>query len=271
MTACVTNPDGTVDSSGVEAIVRAILQDPYVQEDFQGEHGDPGAPGEDGAQGSQGNAGEPGEDGQDGVDGISCWDLNENGIRDLPDEDRDGDGDVDVDDCSVGPPGPRGEQGEKGDPGLPGKDGTDGVNGADGADGEQGAAGPPGCCPIVELNQADTSINMTTSWQTVLQISITAPSSGKIHLIGNAWLNVAGNDGDLGIAPTGGTPSFVQRANHLDHTDGARANVPTSVQWVTSVGPGTHTYALMTRRLLNNDGHISSAVSPQLSATFYPD
>ncbi len=50
--------------------------------------------------------GDDGRDGQDGADGATgaagqaCWDLNNNGIGDLPDEDLNGDGVVDVDDCA---------------------------------------------------------------------------------------------------------------------------------------------------------------------------
>jgi OmcA/MtrC family decaheme c-type cytochrome len=54
-----------------------------------GEDGSPGAPGPTGAAGA------------DGSDGIACWDLNGNGIGDLPDEDLNGDGVVDVFDCNA--------------------------------------------------------------------------------------------------------------------------------------------------------------------------
>jgi octaheme c-type cytochrome (tetrathionate reductase family) len=63
-----------------------------------------GDDGTDGAAGTPGVAGTDGSDGSagtDGADGISCWDLNENGTKDLPDEDINGDGVVDVNDCSA--------------------------------------------------------------------------------------------------------------------------------------------------------------------------
>ena len=53
-----------------------------------------GCEGDDGAVGAVGAA---------GSGGISCWDLNENGIGDLPDEDINGDGVVDVFDCQTPP------------------------------------------------------------------------------------------------------------------------------------------------------------------------
>ncbi|NNJ93452.1 MAG: carboxypeptidase regulatory-like domain-containing protein, partial [Halobacteria archaeon] len=52
-----------------------------------------GCDGDDGAAGATGAAGGP------GADGFSCWDLNQNGVGDLPDEDLNGDGVVDTLDC----------------------------------------------------------------------------------------------------------------------------------------------------------------------------
>jgi len=52
----------------------------------------------EGDDGSDGAPGAAGTDGAAGADGISCWDLNENGIKD-PEEDVNGDGVVDVYDC----------------------------------------------------------------------------------------------------------------------------------------------------------------------------
>jgi len=60
-----------------------------------------GMAGCDGDDGDSGPAGATGVDGAAGSDGISCWDLNENGVGDLPDEDLNGDGVVDVLDCNV--------------------------------------------------------------------------------------------------------------------------------------------------------------------------
>ncbi len=56
-----------------------------------------GCEGDDGSDGSPGLAG---TDGTDGADGISCWDINQNGVGDLPDEDQNGDGVVDTLDCN---------------------------------------------------------------------------------------------------------------------------------------------------------------------------
>ncbi len=52
-----------------------------------------------GCSGDDGLDGAAGVPGAGGSDGISCWDLNENGVPDLPDEDTNGDGVVNVEDC----------------------------------------------------------------------------------------------------------------------------------------------------------------------------
>jgi len=82
---------------------------------------------------------------EDGEDGTNCWDSNENGVADLPDEDVNNDGQVDVldcrgadgDDCTI-------EQVRGGAKICCGEtcftifDGEDGVDGEDGEDGEDG-------------------------------------------------------------------------------------------------------------------------------------
>ncbi|MBT8445214.1 MAG: tetrathionate reductase family octaheme c-type cytochrome [Gammaproteobacteria bacterium] len=54
-----------------------------------------------GCSGDDGAPGPAGPPGADGADGLSCWDLNENGVADLPDEDINGDGVVDTLDCNA--------------------------------------------------------------------------------------------------------------------------------------------------------------------------
>lgn len=60
-----------------------------------------GCEGDDGLPGADGANGATGADGTDGTDGISCWDLNQNGVGDIPDEDINNDGIVDVFDCNA--------------------------------------------------------------------------------------------------------------------------------------------------------------------------
>ena len=52
--------------------------------------------------GLAGCEGDDGKDGPPGPEGLSCWDLNENGVKDFPDEDTNGDGVIDVNDCRGG-------------------------------------------------------------------------------------------------------------------------------------------------------------------------
>jgi octaheme c-type cytochrome (tetrathionate reductase family) len=51
--------------------------------------------------GKDGADGAPGAGGTDGAAGINCWDLNENGVGDIPAEDLNGDNVVDVLDCNA--------------------------------------------------------------------------------------------------------------------------------------------------------------------------
>ncbi|MGD8977283.1 MAG: hypothetical protein PVG91_06730, partial [Gammaproteobacteria bacterium] len=56
-----------------------------------------------GAAGCSGDDGDDGAAGAAGTDGLSCWDLNENGVPDFPDEDTNDDGVIDVNDCVLQP------------------------------------------------------------------------------------------------------------------------------------------------------------------------
>ncbi len=105
-------------------------------------------------------------DGEDGTDGINCWDLNENGEADFPDEDVNNDQFIDVLDCQ-GQDGNDGFDGEgctlddvlggikiccgevcltlyDGIDGTAGTDGSDGSDGTDGTDGSNGRNGTDG-------------------------------------------------------------------------------------------------------------------------------
>jgi OmcA/MtrC family decaheme c-type cytochrome len=64
-----------------------------------------------GLAGCDGDDGRDGTDGSAGMDGLNCWDLNENGVKDLPDEDLNNDGVVDTNDCNglIGTGGDRAE------------------------------------------------------------------------------------------------------------------------------------------------------------------
>jgi hypothetical protein len=97
----------------------------------QGKQGDPGEDGLHRLDGEDGDGGDDGAPGAAGMDGINCWDLNGNGLPDVPAEDFDGSGVVDVLDC-VGPEGPQGP------PGPPAPGGAGGVVWADASGAEIG-------------------------------------------------------------------------------------------------------------------------------------
>jgi hypothetical protein len=58
--------------------------------------------GDNGPVGTNGVDGTNGTNGVDGIAGLSCWDLNEDGAKTLPDEDTNTDGVVNVYDCRAG-------------------------------------------------------------------------------------------------------------------------------------------------------------------------
>ncbi|MGB0938870.1 MAG: hypothetical protein ACPGTQ_15555 [Colwellia sp.] len=53
----------------------------------------------DGDEGDDGSSGIQGVAGPQGIVGLSCWDLNEDGNKTMPDEDTNSDGVIDVYDC----------------------------------------------------------------------------------------------------------------------------------------------------------------------------
>ncbi len=80
------------------------------QVDLKGDKGDTGNPGVDGNDGAQG------PQGYTGPQGRNCWDLNESGVCDIPDEDVNNDGSCTASDCT----GPQGADGADGVDGAPG-------------------------------------------------------------------------------------------------------------------------------------------------------
>lgn len=81
----------------------------------RGSPGGPGGPGDQGEEGAPGQQGDRGPAGP-GAPGYACWDVNQNGICDLPYEDPYGYGDCVVQDC-IGPVGYTGAPGPPGPPG----------------------------------------------------------------------------------------------------------------------------------------------------------
>jgi hypothetical protein len=93
-----------LNSTGLIDIVR--LQFTIVGEllcgfDVTGPEGPKGDKGDTGNTGPPGAPGADGSDGINGTDGINCWDINENGVCDIPDEDLNDDGNCTVEDCGL--------------------------------------------------------------------------------------------------------------------------------------------------------------------------
>ena len=98
----------------------------------------PGGPtGTTGPAGLNGATGAQGPRVHAGPAGLMCWDLNANGVADLPAEDINLDTFVNTLDCA-------GPQGATGDAGADGADGATGATGATGPAGPQGLAGADG-------------------------------------------------------------------------------------------------------------------------------
>lgn len=127
--------------------------------------------------------------------------------------------------------------------------------------------------PLIEFAETGASAVLTTSWNTILAVTITLPVSGKVHIIGNASFIFGSNSGNpsvLGISLTpNGTPTHTQaRVNHIDLNN--TATIATTTQYVVSLGSGTQTFYLRARRIFDTGGTIS-ATRPQISATFFPN
>lgn len=101
----VLDPEEDVDDDGVGTALDC--RGPQGNKGEPGEPGQDGKHGKNGEDGNNGNDGKTGEDGTVGQEGLNCWDLNENGIFDEPEEDIDGDEQATAMDCQ-GPVGPWG-------------------------------------------------------------------------------------------------------------------------------------------------------------------
>lgn len=127
--------------------------------------------------------------------------------------------------------------------------------------------------PIVRFIEDGDSVQLTTSWQTVVQVGIDAPASGTVHVIGNASFNIgpdAGSPALLGIALTqnGAPANIAARVDYFDADQGA--TLAATTQYVGPVNAGSHTFFLVAEKLLNTGGTISVSRS-QFTVTFIPD
>ncbi|UCD92153.1 MAG: collagen-like protein [Methanobacteriota archaeon] len=169
---------------------------------FPGPTGPAGADGAQGIQGPEGDEGDRGPTGPQGAtgatgaNGTACWDLNENGQKDVATEDINGDTVVDVLDCT-GATGPAGPQGPQGDPGPQGPQGDPGP---------QGLQGPPGTPATVlwAVVEDDGTLArgmnvVSTNYEGVGHTTIRFNQDVR----GCAWITTVGYSGFTGTAPPG--------------------------------------------------------------------
>lgn len=130
-----------------------------------------GPAGPEGPQGPQGEQGEQGETGATGATGAQG---------------------------ATGPAGPTGAKGDKGDTGDTGDTGPKGDTGDTGLQGPQGEIGPQGPAGATIVGYNDThaipDIALTTSAETVANVSLTAPANGSVVVSVSAWVVVYGDD-----------------------------------------------------------------------------
>ncbi len=128
------------EGKNVEAIKKAIMNDPEVRNVLKGDKGVDGKNGKDGANGANGNNGTNGKDGVNGKDGAPGKD----GVN-----------------------GANGTNGKDGVNGTNGKDGANGKDGLNGKDGKAGEKGEPGETKIVNA-QGQTVSTLTDAQKATL-------------------------------------------------------------------------------------------------------
>lgn len=184
--------------------------------------------GPEGPQGPQGPQGPPGGNGTDGANGTACWDLNGNGIGDLPDEDINGDSVVNVTDCAgpEGPQGPVGPQGPQGDPG-------------------------PGAIIATGVSGSTTTIGIACTHYDNAEVTITVPSDGTIIVTAQIWVRISHTFGTedswrlaIGENPTDCASAYYRWADSItsnapNDSDADRTGSPHRVFFVSA---GTYTY-----------------------------
>ena len=219
---------------------------PEGPQGMPGEDGDDGAKGDDGDQGPQGSTGAQGPQGPPGADGTPCWDLNGDGIPNLPDEDINGDATVDVKDCT-GPDGPQ---------------------------------GPPGPGSLIAYSTAivDIPLTGTCAQMTNVEVTIDVPSQGFILVTAHVDLLIAHVSGtaDYWRLVISGAPADCSSIQF--RTDGKIASTwgddTTPVHEVVwrfdYVIAGTHTYYL-NGYMLFGSGNGDILHNGNTVAVFYPD
>ncbi|UCD92152.1 MAG: collagen-like protein [Methanobacteriota archaeon] len=212
--------------------------------------GPEGAAGPQGPEGDEGDRGPTGPAGTAGVDGTACWDLNENGQKDVATEDINGDTVVDVLDCT-------GAQGPQGDPGP------------------VGPAGPGALMSYTNISMTIDIVGCTN----FNQISITTPQAGYVVVYATAYMridHVLGTDDGLRMVIDTSPTLCPFGPNHWQHdipgpfpTDDWNRRTPMLFNVFYVDGAGTYTFYLNGEMYFGesaNDQHRSS----NMVAIFYP-
>ena len=208
-----------------------------------GPMGDTGAQGPTGADGADGLPGTDGAQGPGGADGVACWDLNGNGVGDLPAEDINGDSVVDVLDCT----------------------------------GAVGPQGPPGPGTIMSGNTSSGFMTVGTACTSYMSVAIDVPGPGTVVVTSTAQMtfnHVAGTDDNMrfmigtSASDCSSDPSMV-----IYHLDGAAPTQLTifgaGVQEAFAVTAGTHTYHLNAFMFSGGDAN-DRFVRASIVSVFYP-
>ncbi|MCK4444962.1 MAG: hypothetical protein KAW09_10485 [Thermoplasmata archaeon] len=235
------------------AVVALIM--PFVIPAPEGPEGPQGVPGEDGDDGPKGDDGDTGPQGPQGTqgtagaDGTPCWDLNENGLRDLPAEDNNGDAAVDVNDCT----------------------------GLMGAEGPQGPAGP-GSLIAYGYTMTDTTLTDTCAQMTNVEVTIVVPGSGYVLVTSHVDLTIFHTLGTSDIWRLVLSETPADCAGIVWRTDGKIAStwgndvnpVHDSVQRVFTINSaGTYTFYLNAYMVLGS-GDGDELDTGNIVAVFYP-
>jgi len=247
-------------------------------------------PGPAGAVGATGTNGQNGADGADGTNGINCWDLNGNGVPDVPTEDLNGDSAVNVADCT-------GAQGPTGNTGATGPAGADGINcwdlngngvpdlatedlNGDLAVDVLDCTGPAGPGTIMSTSARFSGMTFTATCAayTGSEVTITVPGPGTVVVTSYVMIRIghtAAASEDISMAVINAAPDTCPN-NSYTSFENVVANSPTGsyikntfIQIpFTVAGAGSYTYYLNARHFFGPGGTTIERAT--LIAVFYP-
>ena len=186
---------------------------------------------------------------------------------------------------AVGPQGPQGEQGETGPQGPKGDTGDTGDTGATGATGATGETGPkgdtgdtgpqgpqgPAGATVVGYNDTHTTLDivLTTSEETVANVSLTAPANGSVLVSVSSWVVVYGDDSYvyLGVGVDDESDVYYTWAGTSTGTGTQNVWYPMNAQAVFPVIEGTTYNFTTTSYYGGNNGATMGGI--YMTAVFY--